>query len=118
MTHNNSGSLGRAYAILVALAEDDEPIPVDDQQEKSVNEIDDKDDIPLTRLSLAETIGQIQKYGGILAVNDDKLIISNVAELPDYIRNALRFHKSSLIKYVSAFGGVWPTQPTGMENTL
>lgn len=75
-------------------------------------------DIILTRLTLVETIGEIYCRGGSLAVDGDNLVIRNVTELPDHIKNALRFHKTDLIRYVAAFGGVWPTQPAEMESTL
>jgi len=72
--------------------------------------------VALTRLTLVGTILEVYNRGGSLAVDGDKLIVRNVANLPEYLKNALRFHKSDLIKYVSAFGGVWPTQPAKQES--
>lgn len=68
-------------------------------------------------MTTAETIGAIYKIGGSFEINGDDLLVQNVssANLPDSVKNALRFHKKSIHRLVTAFGGRWPTREVSIK---
>ncbi len=66
--------------------------------------------IIINRLTLPETLAAINGLDAQLRVDvdGDTLILNTPQTPPVALKNAIRAHKPKLIKYVSAFGGVWP----------
>lgn len=65
----------------------------------------------LCSLGLVEVVAWVAELGGSLEAREGGQLAVKNCRLPEALRQAIKFHKATLHKYVSAFPGeCWPTK--------
>lgn len=65
----------------------------------------------LCNIGLPEVVAWVAELGGSLEARENGQLAVKNCRLPEALRRAIKFHKATLYKYVSAFPGqCWPTK--------